>query len=605
MLARTDDTAPYEFMGPTLLSKQPPSLPAEKPKPNSDWNTIYTHLELRLAAMRAWRWPWWASWAILARFFVPFRYVWLVVANRMWRGHLLNESIIDSTGQLAVRTCKSGMWTGLTSPSRPWFKLGIGLPWVNLDEDGKAWLEDTEQRAYTVLGQSNFYDIMAQAFEDTVVFAQAPILVYEDSEDVCRFYLPCAGEYYLDVGARLTTDTFFTEFTLNVKQIVEQFTLKACPEVVRKLWQQGAASLSTEFVVARGIEPNYPLDSRKPGRGQVHVVPQVFTWREVYWLKGIKTERPLSVRGFHGQPFGVLMWKRVSNDPYCRSPCMDALGDTKQTQVQTLHENEFLEKGIRPPMGANPELKNEPASIMPAMITYMSTDGGKKGFWPLFEVNPAWLAGIREGKKEVNARIDKCLFVDLFMAISRMEGVQPRNELELTKRDLERLQELGPVITLVEGALDIILRRVLDILTRRKMLKPMPRSLMNIPLKITYTSIMRLAQKSAEAVAMKDGFATAGALSSAAQAAGVPDPIRIINLDDALREYLMAVNFPNKSLYTPDQIAQHDQIRAKAQQQAQIPGQAAAAVSAAKTLADTKIEPGNALSAMLPQGGVQ
>src|SRR5262249_26316533 len=144
------DTAAYESMGPSLLAQQPPTVRARKADPDSDWNTIYTHLELRLGAMRAWRWSWWASWAVLARFFVPFRYVWLVVANRMWRGHLLNEAIIDSTGQLAVRTCKSGMWTGLTSPSRPWFKLGIGLPWVELDPDGKAWLEDTEQKIYTV-----------------------------------------------------------------------------------------------------------------------------------------------------------------------------------------------------------------------------------------------------------------------------------------------------------------------------------------------------------------------------------------------------------------------------------------------------------------------
>lgn len=599
------DTAPYEFMGPTLLSQQPPSLPELKPEPDWKWDTIYVHLEGRLNAMRAWRYSWWNSWAILAKFFVPFRYVWLVVANKMWRGHLLNDAIIDSTGQLAVRTCKSGMWTGLTSPSRPWFKLGIGLPWVDLDADGKSWLEDTEQKAYTVLGQSNFYDIMAQAFEDLTVFGSAPVTIYEDAEDVARFYLPCAGEYYLDVGARLAVDTNYREFTLNVKQIVEQFTLERCPTQVRKLWFQGGAALSTEFIVAHAIEPNFPLGSRNPGAAKISVVPQEFTWREVYWLKAIKTDRALSIRGFHSQPFMGLMWKRVSNDAYGRSPCMDALGDTKQVQLQTLRENEFLEKGVRPPMGADPAMKNEPSSIMPGQITYTATDGSRKGFWPLFEVKPEWLNAIREGKKEVNARIDHCLFVDLFMAISRMEGVQPRNELELTKRDLERLQELGPVISLVEGQLDIGLRRILDILTRRKLLKPMPASLKNVPLKITYTSIMRLAQKSAEAVAMKDGFATAGELSAAAKAAGVPDPIRVINLDDAYRHYLEITNFPNKAIFTEDEVKEHDAIRAKVQQQAQIPGQAMAGVNAAKTLADTQIAPGNALSAILGPGSGQ
>jgi hypothetical protein len=40
---------------------------------------------------------------------------------------------------------------------------------------------------------------------------------------------------------------------------------------------------------------------------------------------------------------------------------------------------------------ANPEIKNEPSSIIPGMITYMSTEGGKKGFFPLFEVQSAAL----------------------------------------------------------------------------------------------------------------------------------------------------------------------------------------------------------------------
>ena len=118
---------------------------------------------------------------------------------------------------------------------------------------------------------------------------------------------------------------------------------------------------------------------------------------------------------------------------------------------ETRRKAEFIEKGVRPPMGANPELKNEPSSIVPGNITYTSTDGGKKGFWPLFEPNPQWLAGITADIDKINARINQCLFVDVFMAITRMEGVQPRNELELTKRDLERLQELGPFITKFEN----------------------------------------------------------------------------------------------------------------------------------------------------------
>jgi len=601
------DTAFYTQMSPDLLSQQPVTEESTKRKQREtkNWDVIYAKLESRLGMLRTWRWSWWVHWSVLAEFFLPRRWGWLVVPNRTWRGHPINDAIIDSTGLLAVRTCASGMWTGLTSPSRPWFTLEIGLPWMTEDAAAKEWLEDTQDRVYTVLAQSNFYTTMAQAFQDVTVIGTAPVIIYEDYEDVIRCYLPTAGEYYLASGSRFSVDTLYREFNLTVAQIVEMFGIDALPDSIRTLWNGGAGQLDTEYVVAHAIEPNFAM-SQTGGKAEIKVVPGVFTYKEVYWLRGQKSEQPLSIRGFRMTPFMAARWATVSNEPYGRSPCMDALGDNKQVQLETRRKAEFIEKGVRPPMGANPELKNEPSSIVPGMITYMSTDANRKGFWPLFEVQPAWLAGITQDIDKVNARIEKCLFVDLFMAISRMEGVQPRNELELTQRNLERLQELGPFIHMFENEFAApTLRRVLDIMQRRKLLKPLPPSLKNVPIKINYVSIMKLAQNASESVSMKDVFATAGALSSAAKAAEQPDPIRTINLDKALREYGDRNNFPQNLWFTDDEVKEHDEQALKAKQQAQIPGAAMAGVQAAHTLAQTPLGGGTALGAMLgqPQGG--
>ena len=40
---------------------------------------------------------------------------------------------------------------------------------------------------------------------------------------------------------------------------------------------------------------------------------------------------------------------------------MDCLGDNKQIQLEEFRKAEFIEKGVRPPMGADPALKNEAA----------------------------------------------------------------------------------------------------------------------------------------------------------------------------------------------------------------------------------------------------
>ena len=593
-----DSTAPYEEAGATLLAAQPPSLPDPQAVPGANWDTINAHLEKRYGALRNWRLSWWQHWTSLAEYLLPRRFRYLVVPNTYDRGNDLNGAIVDSTATLAMQVCAAGMWSGLTSPTRPWFKLGIGLPWVELDADAKAWLEQVEQRLYYVLSQSNFYNIMAQAFQDVATFGTAPVIMYEDADTVLRCYLPCAGEYYLATGSRLDVDTLYREFTLTVSQVVEMFTLEACPAVIRGLWEQGGASLENEFVILAAIEPNFALAARN-GKKSVRVVPGGFAFREVYWLKGIKAEAELSRRGFHERPFFTARWSVVSNDPYGRSPGMDCLGDTKQLQQETRRKGEFIEKLVRPPMGADSQLKNEPSSILPGHITYLSTDGGKKGFYPLFEMSPAALPPMVEDIKEIQARIERCFFVDVFMAITRMEGVQPRNELELTKRDLERLQVLGPFVNLFETeCAGPAIMRALGILQRRGLTPPMPQSMKGLPLKIDFQSMMKVAQAASANTGIAATLGTVAQISQAAIQTGAHPPLDNFDLDEASRVLAENSGFPAKAILSADQVAQVRQARAQQVASQQTAAIAPAAVDAAKTLSETNPNQG-ALGAML------
>ncbi len=595
--------ADYTAMGAPLLAAQPPSVREDPKRTTEDWLTLYTHLESRLGAMRSWRWSWWCHWSVLAEFFLPRRWMWLVTPGRMGKGRPINDQIVNSEPLQAVRICASGLWTGLTNPARPWFKLDAGIE-GEIDGPGEAWLQKAQTLIYDVFASSNFYTTMAQAFQDVTVMGTSPMTIYEDAEDVIRCYLYAAGEYYLASSARLAIDTLYTEVVRTVAQIVEQFTLDNCPVPVQKMWQQGGSALETEFVVCCAVEPNFDLDRRGKIAGRVKVLPDVFIYREVYWLRGQRTPAPLSKRGFYTKPFFVMRWYTVSNEPYGRSPCMDGLGDSRQIQQEDRRKAEFIEKGVRPPMGADPELKNEPSSIIPGMITYVASSAQKKGFWPLFEVQAQWLQHLVADIDKVVARIKSCLFVDVFMAITQMQGVQPRNELELTKRDLERLQVLGPFVTQFETeCADLAIGRTLEICERRGLLPPRPPSLRGRPLRAAYTSILRLAQKSASAIAKKDFAATAGATSAAAKAAGIPDPARTVKWDDFLKDYGTDVNVGAKYFFTPDEVQQHDQIRQqeldKAKNQEAVPGAAMAGVAAAKTLSETKLNDGTALSAIL------
>ena len=600
--------AAYEEMGPASLAFEPAALAGDGPTRDPDWPDLYQYVESRMKALRLWRLSWWAHWASLADYILPKRYHWLITPNRTARGSNINTQIIDCTATLAQETCASGLWSALTPPSRPWLKLDKLLPWVELDAEGVAWLEEVESRLYTVLGQSNFYTAMAQFFQDVTVFGTAVVLILEDSEDAIRCYVPCAGEYFLGAGGRQSVDTFYREFVFTVAQVVDMFGMDSCPREIREQWAEG--NTEQEYVICHAIEPNAPITRHGASSrtGPLRPVPEDFTYREIYWLKGQMATAPLSKRGFVERPVMVGRWSVTSNDPYGRSPGMNALGDVKQVQLATRRAGEFIEKLVRPPMGADPELKNEPSSIIPGNITYVNTSGGKKGFFPLFEVNPAALQPLVDNIEKVNQRIERAFYVDVFMAISRMEGVQPRNELELSKRDLERLQSLGPFVALFENEVATpAIQRVLSIMDRRKMLPPRPKSLQGMPLNVKYDSIIRQAQRAAQTVAMKDALSTAGAMSAAAKAAGVPDPLRIFKLDTALRKYCDLSNFPVEALFTEDEVAKKDKAQSKMTQQMMANQQklqaTMAGVQAAKTLSDTPLGQGSALDAMTGGGG--
>lgn len=594
----------YEIAGPQLLAMQPPRIEAE-PTDGKDWEFIFPQLESRLSGLRTWRTSWWTHWATLAAFILPRRYRFLVVANDTGRGGQDTQNIIDSTATLAMQTCAAGMWSGLTPPTRPWFKLAVAIDWIELDDAAKAWLEEAERILYYVFAQSNFYNIMAQAFQDVATFGTAPIIMYEDAEDVLRCYLPCSGEYYLAVGSRLSVDTLYREFVLTIQQIVDMFGLEACPEQVRSRWEQGGGSLEMEMIVAHAIEPNFAM-SKNRGKDKINVVPGHFTWREVYWLKGQKSVAELSRRGFNGCPFFAARWSVVSNDAYGHSPGMDCLGDTKQLQLETRRKGEFIEKLVRPPMGANPEMKNEPSSILPGNITYTSTEGSKKGFWPLFEVSPTALPPMIEDIKEIQTRIKECYFVNLFMAITQMAGVQPRNELELTKRDLERLQSLGPFVNLFTTEVaDPAVMRALDICDRRRLLRPKPPTLAGMPLKVDCISMMKIAQAASANTGIAAVVAQAIQMSQGAKESGSPDPSDCVDFDEALR--LMAENgqVTSKMIRSAKAVEQLRALKAHAvavQNAAKI---APAAVNAAQQLSQTDPSSG-ALGALLgnPSKGV-
>lgn len=561
-----------------------------RPRPQTPIiDALKRHCSARLEAMRADRMSFWAHWSQLAEMFLPRRYKWFVTPNQYNRGTAINASVVDETGILAARILAAGMMSGLTSPLRPWFKLS--LPGSDTDQYGpvRQWLAECEKRMARVFAQSNFYTALGTLYHDLGVFGSAASLIYEDPEQVVRFYNPCLGEFFFGADSRLTVDSLYREFTYTIGQAVGQFGLENMCEETQLAYRQGGAARQREIVICHAIEPNTQLwdEADKP---LGYAVPRKFRYREVYWEKG-KDSYIIQAAGFNDKPFVGARWDTVSNDAYGRSPGMDALAGTRQLQIEQRRKAEAIDKMVRPPLNASVSMKNEPASILPAAINYVADIQGA-GLKPVYQVDPR-LSEMLEDIKEVQSRINSIFYVDLFMMISQLETVRTATEVDARRE--EKLIQLGPVIERFENeVLDPIITRVFNIMMRRGLLPPPPEEAAG-NISIQYVSMLAEAQRATSTTGIERLFAFAGNL-----AAVKPEILDNLDEDEAVEEYASAMGVSPHIVRSEAAVQKLRQQRAQEQQAQAAAEQSMAAVQGANVLSQTDVGGGqNALQQIM------
>jgi hypothetical protein len=549
---------------------------------------LRAHCEELIGGQRVDRWSWWTSWREIAEVVLPRRYWWLVTPNQGNRGtNQINTKILDSTPTIAARVCASGMMAGITSPSRPWFRLSI--PGMSVDDNGpvKQWIDEVERRIMRVFAESNYYQAKAVQLMDLTVFGTAPMVIYEDFEDVIRCYNPCAGEYFVGSSPRMSIDILSREFVYTTRQCVDEFGLENCTVDIQNAFSRNdAASLTREVVIQHVIEPN---DHRIGGSA----VPKIFPYRECYWVRGSGYNDALRVKGFMEKPFAAPRWDISGNDSYGRSPAFDALGDIKQLNLMTLRQAQGIDKLVNPPLIADVSMKNQPASLLPGGITYVPNLGANTGMRTAYEMDPK-VTTIGELIEKVSDRIRKVFFNDLFMMISQLDKVRTATEIDARRE--EKLIQLGPVLERFQAeSLDPDIDRVFGIMNRLRLLPPPPRQIAGAPIEVNYVSMLAMAQRAASTTAIERVAAFAGNL-----AAADPSILDNLNLDEAIDQYADLLDAPGKILRSNEEVAQIRAMRQKQVDAEKAMAMGMATAEGAKTLSEADVGGGqNALSAIL------
>ena len=506
------------------------------------------------------------------------------------KGDRRHQSIINSVGSQALRIATAGMLNGTMSPSRPWFSLETPDPDLMESPGVREWLHQVENIIRAILNASNFYNMAPVHLKELLMYGTACMSHVDDFDDVARFYTHTAGSYYLAQNDRLEVDTIARKFEWPVIQIVRKFGLENCSTYIKDQYRRG--NYEAWYPVCHLIEPN---ENYKPSSKLAKDKQYISVYYEP-GNNGVDRDKLLSESGFDQFPAYVTRWDVTEGDIYgVDCPGMTALGDIKQLQIEEKRKAQGIDKMVNPPLSGPPQIRNIPVSGLPGGLTIYDGDDSKQKLAPIYQVDPR-LQELRLDIEAVERRINSAFFVDLFLAISNMEGIQPRNQLDLAQRNEERLVQLGPVLERLHGEfLTHLIDRVFNQALRAQILPEAPQDLQGTDLKVRFISTLAMAQRSVVTADIE----RLSLFTSNLVAGGWETALDKFDADQAIDEYSKAIGVPPQVVLSDDAVAN---IRAQRQQQIeqqQLLEAAQSAAQTAKTVADTDTEGKNALTDLI------
>jgi len=558
----------------------------------------------RFVTLEEYRSSWRSHWAEISDYVLPRRGRYLQ-ENQSSKGRKRSNKIIDNTAGQALRTLSAGMVSGLTSPSRPWFRLQTQDAYLMDQEGVKDWLGTVEMRMRSILSGSNFYNTAATQYTELGAFGTAVSMRVPHPTRTIHFRSLTAGEYVIAENWLGDVDTVGRKFMMTASQIVEQFLTQRNGDVdwsrasnaLKNAWNRG--SFDTPIEVVHMVQPRRDQDRdmrRLDGKNKKYA--------DIYFEVGADTDTVLREEGYDSFPYYVPRWDVTYGDVYGFSPAMEQLGDIKQLQHEQKRKAQAIDKMVNPPMVASTNLKGKVSSVMPAGVTYVDPINGGAGFQPAYQVQPR-IQEMLIDIQEVQGRIQRGFYADLFAMMLSSDRRQI-TATEVAERHEEKLVLLGPVLQRVNTEyLDPMIDDLFNMALKSGTLPPPPEALQGAEIKVKYVSLLAQAQEAVAASSIERTVSFAGNMAAVA-----PDILDNINTDEALRQYSDILGNGPELIREPAVVAQIRAERLKAQQQAQQQEEAAAmaqtaqgGAQAAKLLSETDSQGQNALTALMGGGG--
>ena len=487
--------------------------------------------------------------------------------------------VLNSISQLAIRNLATGMQSGLISPSRQWFELGLKgqtLPSAIVTK----WLSLVRDIMLHLFNEADIYGAMYQLFKEMALYGQSVILIEEHLETAFQFTTLSCGDYWLDSNDDGEVDILLRKMYFSARDMARKFGKDTLPEAIIEALEKN--NTLKKFEVVHIIRPRENFEHGK--KDQLNM-----KWEDLYLFKGGNNSTDesglhiLRRGGFRYKPFVSPRWEKMSNETYGTSPAYIAMAD-----VRTLYEldkkcYDSLAKNVAPPVTAKGNLKNSLLDLSPNGVTYVPLMNADAGVVPIHQPQVAYQ--MAESKLlQLEARIKEVFFNDLFAPV--MNKDKNMSATEVNAINSEKMGSITPVIELLEKeALDQIFGTCFNmLLDLGDVLPPIPPELAGVELKIDYISVLAQAQKQSELNAIIQLAQNIVALAPAK-----PDALDWLDIDTAVQK-MAAILCQTELLLPEKKVILLRKAREKLQQMQQMQQEAKDTVATMKDVGDTNTE---------------
>lgn len=539
-------------------------------------------------------------------FIIPYRGRFFI--EDVNRGDRRNLNIINSKGTFAANTLASGMMAGVTSPARPWFKLGAADDELSEFGSVKNWLDLVGRRMNNVFLKSNIYKTLPTSHRDNGTFGTAPLSIEEDFDKVIHTKSYPVGSYFIAVDSKGKVNTWMREYAMTVRNVVETFGEKdhngnwdwsKFSTMVKQCWDRGQYQSWIQIVHA--IYPNDEYDFRSPFAkhkkfASCYYERGFINSSQRNYMDGPNDNTYLRETGYDYFPILCPRWMVNGEDAYgTECPGFVAIGDIKQLQHGEKVHGKALDKMVDPAMVASVALQNSRISLLSGDITFVNERDGQQNFRAAHEVNLR-IDHLDAKMDKIEYRISRAFYEDLFLMLAQSDRRQI-TATEIDERKEEKLLALGPVLEqLNDDLLDPLIDITFDLMNRKGMIPPPPAELQGMPLRVEYISMMAQAQKMI-GIGTHERFMN----SVLAISAQKPDVWDKVDTDQYIDRYADNLSVANGVVRTDEATAQIRDQRAKQQRQQQMAQNLPGMASAAKDLSQADMSGDSALAKLTEQ----